>query len=641
MTDSPAPALRFGAGDMSGFNAAGLEGFHDLKPEAVVRELVQNSLDAAQEAGREVAHVRFEVGDLPCQDIPGIAEYRRVFHRAVKDQKRKLGELPDAAQAVASAMESALAESQHQVLYVLDNGIGLNEARMEGLLADGLSVKGSSAAGAVGNGHLVAIPASDLRYVLYGGVSGDDTICSGHAVIASHESARELRSKDGFYVKRLTGEFQRPYQFATGTSEVPAFIMEKLEWIQQNWPTASGASGTGAVVAITAFNNFRETTALWEMVSKAVACNFFAALNAGKLLVEVVAKGKTRTLSSTNVFSELGSFKEEKRTRSGFISGSAAFRALETLFSPQALALRVEQEKGSVAVQLRETEPGQASRIDLCRNGMWITNALPGLDRSKFSDNKPFHCVILLDADAGRIHSIVRKAEGPLHNGLTKRKWLSKEEKKILRETMRSIEELIREHIGKYDSEHFFVQEILNFETGGDDQGGQIGVWKGAYEPMPAGSRRLLTDGGGGGGGGGGGNSTPSKLPKRSRRLGFRALFVPGADDNAGTIKLIPTEDAKVVAIQFVLDESLDESCDYRASAEHIVALQEVKLNGADLAEEAKMFDSQEQFRAIRLEDVRKGKRIEIDFSYQPPSTGKDQAETWTVLKAELLKAEG
>ena len=45
---------------------------------------------------------------------------------------------------------------------------------MEALLGDGISVKDSNASGSYGNGHVVAFPASDLRYVLYGGLFAEN-----------------------------------------------------------------------------------------------------------------------------------------------------------------------------------------------------------------------------------------------------------------------------------------------------------------------------------------------------------------------------------------------------------------------------------------------------------------------------------
>ena len=62
-------------------------------------------------------------------------------------------------------------------------------------------------------------------------------------------------------------------------------------------------------------------------------------------------------------------------------------------------------------------------RVDLFRDGMWITDSLPGMHASDFSDRKPFHAVLLLDrGDGGQLLDIINKAEGPDHNSLDLRR---------------------------------------------------------------------------------------------------------------------------------------------------------------------------------------------------------------------------
>ena len=74
---------------------------------------------------------------------------------------------------------------------------------------------------------------------------------------------------------------------------------------------------------------------------------------------------------------------------------------------------------GKIQVRIRKRSSG-SQRLDLCRNGMWITDdkRIPGFYYA-FRDRKPFHAILLLDSGSGgRLHELVRNAEGPLHDKL-------------------------------------------------------------------------------------------------------------------------------------------------------------------------------------------------------------------------------
>ena len=247
------PDLHFGqGGEPSGFTTAGITGFSDLNPAAIVREIMQNSLDAAREATKTVANIRFEVERSSLDQIPGIQRYRKCFQCKARSAETASGHqgLSDQAKDVAQAIEKCLSYEQCTTLFALDNGIGLDGSRMKAILADGLSVKSEASAGAVGNGHFVVIPASDLRYVLYGGLTKQgQMIGSGHAILASHQSDnKRMGNKDGYFVKDLKHDLFDPYVFPQD-NEIPEYLRSKLEWIANQWQS-------GTIVAVPGFNQF-------------------------------------------------------------------------------------------------------------------------------------------------------------------------------------------------------------------------------------------------------------------------------------------------------------------------------------------------------------------------------------------------
>ena len=67
------------------------------------------------------------------------------------------------------------------------------------------------------------------------------------------------------------------------------------------------------------------------MIAKAAACNFFAAFAKGELRVEFREDNNTKTLDKTNIASILDQYSDEKNKRGGFLSGSMALAALETI----------------------------------------------------------------------------------------------------------------------------------------------------------------------------------------------------------------------------------------------------------------------------------------------------------------------
>ena len=134
------------------------------EPDPVVRELLQNRLDAAiREAGRERAEVHFTIVRRPVAELPGLSAYRRAFEAAVAQRAAKKGSQTHDERAVIDRIRGVLQQREMSVLFCRDNGVGLDHTRMEALLTEGNSDKPMVGAGSYGLGHLTAFAASDLH----------------------------------------------------------------------------------------------------------------------------------------------------------------------------------------------------------------------------------------------------------------------------------------------------------------------------------------------------------------------------------------------------------------------------------------------------------------------------------------------
>ena len=327
MSDRRYP-LRFGPGTQTGFTPAGISGFADLRPAAVVRELIQNSLDAAAEGNRPTAVVRFRLSSLSLSCIPGLREYREAFRRAVRTQ-RKLGggELSSQAARVVKIIQSALNKKRHAALCVMDNGVGLDAKRMSALLSDGISAKSQASTGTFGNGHSVIIPASDLRYILYGGITRNGgRIGSGHAVLASSIASNKDHpcSADGF----LVSEFRKGTQKYYTDQNIPSVIASYLDDIER-------MHGCGSVVVVPCFNSFREDADLRKTLFRAAACNFFQAIGDDRLVIHYEDQrdggdATSRILNKDTLEAVLDENKDETRSKS-FLTGNRAFEAHQAI----------------------------------------------------------------------------------------------------------------------------------------------------------------------------------------------------------------------------------------------------------------------------------------------------------------------
>lgn len=438
-----------------GFTHPALSHF-DGDAEPVVRELLQNSVDAADKAGRP-CEVRFVIREIDNHELPGFETYRTTFELAVDQRRQDRGGVPPThdERVIVERIRHHLDTPRIPVLVCADNGTGITPPRMQSLLTSGNSDKGDGGAGSFGLGHHAAFSASDLRYVLYASRfrSSDGTlqpVSSGHAVLATHirelGTAKCIHAHDGYWVNKQNQE----QLFVEPGEAYPRGVPKMLK------PTIESMPDTGMVVCIAGFNEFQreesDPTSM-DAIAYVAASNFCEAVSSEslKVLVRDDRTGNELTVEPKSLERILRSRRDERRaSRQGQIQGSFAYNAYETLERGTTVAHKL---GSGVTVLIRSVEGGGRSRVHLYRKGMWITSSAENLRQNDFSDYMPFDAVVSLrDGDLERY---VRSAEGPEHRGIDFKR-LDAQEKKRLRRLLRELATVIKASVeAKSDQEEF------------------------------------------------------------------------------------------------------------------------------------------------------------------------------------------
>lgn len=611
--------LIFDKGPVMGFPALAEQS--SVHPTTVVRELVQNSLDAAKEANQEPAIIRFELEGHKPADLPAFDVYQSAFNKAKKAFHTK----QDSAQSIIRTIEETIKAPKMDILFVMDNGVGLNPERMNAILTEGISNKSASGAGSYGYGHTTVIPASGLRYMLYGGLCKKKKIAAGHTVLASFTDGGEIKGGDGYFVVKKTKDMENLFIYPKDNA-IPSMIGDKLETIEKK-------SDSGSVVAITGFNHFSDREGcLWDRIKKAIACNFFVAVQEGKLEIEYKHGDKLRTLKKDSIGNVLEECKLEKRSKD-FLSGDKAHKAYKTMRQGQDLTITTSL--GKVRIKLLEIGNEGNTQINLCRNGMHITDRIPRLGRSNFTDYAPFHCLILVDAsddESGKFHNLIRKSEPPKHDAINIRGLESKEKKKI-EDALDEIKAYLKENLTKLDGDEFQITDVLNLRSYG------INTLEEVPPQIRTGGGTGPGGGGGNGGGGGGGEGTngtgDSGFKRAGRAVAFRAAPVQ-TDKRSYAVQVALEESTHDNEIRFALDESLDLTCD-GANTEDFVYLKNIKINGADPTKDNLVKNENGEVLGINLGSGN-ARQVNLTFDFELPSEIGIDDNARVSLQAEMVR---
>ena len=452
----------------------------DGNPEPVVREMLQNSLDACVKAGRPHCEVTFTIREVATEDLPGIREYRDHFRRAVRERQSAVQ--GPAERTIISRIDGVLEQDRVLLLLCRDNGVGLDADSMRGLLTEGNTDKGEAGAGAFGIGHLTAFAASDMRYVLYAGRNGRDAsvaergrgpdsgapggggrgpaaadIASAHAILAAWSEHREDGTRrgvgaHGFWLLRdgaarseQLGLFNETYP-----NVAPDLLGEELDLLE----------GSGTVVCIAGFNRFRsDDEDPVNAIARVSAKNFLVAVQGERMTVrvrdETAATPWDFVVDGAVLRPLLGEERGQRRSRVvGWLAGEQAYRCVRTLEEGETLSLAC---GARAKVRRLDAEEGTTSRVQLFRDGMWITNRADALTAPDFTAFHSFDAAVMVEK--GEIWKLVRSAEGPEHRGLDRRRLETTQDKLRLLALLRGVREELRDWAGKAEEQSEYTPE--------------------------------------------------------------------------------------------------------------------------------------------------------------------------------------
>lgn len=627
--------LQFGSTvSPKGFTSFSTASFNEAPPAKIIRELLQNSLDAAAEGSEPEAKVRFQVDPIGPRNVPDLRGYNSAFSKARAHWTQGGRKLTDAAQEVVNRIErglDAIRNGQAKLLSVMDNGIGLDTKRMNALLGDGAGEKQDNMSGSYGVGHLAPMALSDIRYMLYGGITRDGRrITCGKAVLASHPGKKQLNDSEGYLIEDFRdGLDGNLYEFLE-KQQHPRVVAKRLNEISNEW-------GHGSAVMLLAFNNFRNGgTPLWDIVSKVAAYNFTAAIYRRKLVIEVREDGKAQRLDAESLPGILEQDKDRTRvSRTGSLfaelrpSGQNAYSALKALDDGD--VQRVKVNDGYARISLHLSSPNGYPRIDLFRNGMRITDDVPELRRGDFASREPFHAVIEVDAeDSGELHRLIRKAEGPMHDSLSLN-LLSSREEDSLRQDLTKIKKWINQQVPETGNEEYTVDDFLSVNTGDGVQGKEsFSFWgtptpvsrrsntqlmfepeanddppdrepEPAPEPVPSPP------------------ALPRSQPKRlSRPLPFRSAVVP--DGNGRLIgSICSSSDFPETRLMLRVDENVDFTCD-RIWQDEDVSVKSFHITLADGRGPSPESEIIDNGRFVKIHGIAADTYYEVRVEYNAPS---------------------
>lgn len=444
-----------GGGLAAGFNDSSIDHFKGHRLSSLVREVVQNSIDAREDASKPVV-VDFQFETLKSDSLPEIVALRKHFELA-----RTTATIQESQQANDFYEEAIKTVNQQEIKFLVihdSNTTGLtgpldgpNGAWYALTKGSGLTQKkGPSSLGSFGHGSKAPFASSKLRTIFYLTKTKLSKVdkqlrFQGKSTLQSYKTPKgEMTQGTGFYGNPVNCQ--------------PLLDDVVPDWAQQLRSTRTEKLGTSIIIP----------GAIWDensvdSVTITAIANFFYAIWKGVLEIHV---GANERLTATNIVEKFKLFKprlSEVFEEIDMEAISDSFETVETVVNPSHHGEQQIPAFGRIDWYVRTGEEVESRNVAVARgNGMLITKRAPNL--VKFPNLKPFDFFVCVTGTGGEGSELLRSIENPEHTNFEfdriddpKKRSLAKRKYESFH---RAVREILKKHAAYASNDQIVVDDL-------------------------------------------------------------------------------------------------------------------------------------------------------------------------------------
>ena len=542
-----------GGGAAEGHNNGAVDTFAGQRLSAMVREVIQNSLDAKPEGSNLPVKLAFSLHELSSGDIDGFDELSN--HIGACEKMAKEQELAHVEAVYRKSKESLRSDKPLPVLVISDyNTTGLVGPldKQKGAwfaLTKGTGItqkQNASSLGSFGHGSKAPFLMADARTLFYLTKieleGGDQLRFQGKSILLSHEHPGR---------SNVTTQ-------ATGFFGFKEGLRPLLDDAVPSWATAlrekdTDDYGTSIIIPYTSFDK-----GLFPETKITVVANFFYAIKDGRL--EVVIDNEV--INKDNIVEKFNwcvANLENEQDEIDVEHIEGCFKSIQTIIEPTYFGSEELRNFGRVDWYLRLNDDVDYKSVAIAReSGMLITRRPPQLQR--FPGIKQFDMFVFIHPGDGS--AALKRLENPEHTNFEFGRVANAVDEKGVQAAYKSLVKEIRavlsNHAASETSEEEDVSDLAKYlfsaaaegpDDGANERGTQIKIQKGKRKPkrrhVQPGTGRLVPGGGGTGGrnpkqpGGGGGDGARPTDPGGSSGPGGNDDEVP-AEFQLENLRAVP-----------------------------------------------------------------------------------------------------